>query len=276
MGSYCHVFAGWFVSLQGKAGHGVNQEDEPDEKFINNVCMINLIRLLKLINFPEKDIICTRHFPLPSFGVRFFEKEFNINIISFTAGTDILVTNWTKAEHHLGIVSDCLPGFWPLFHSIHGVFSIHHTTSSNDKSSPSQTAQPPSGTDTYKTLNGKEMPMYGFNIALVPCDQWTVPPTAPILIHDRNNVINIKAVIEWGVPRPRDDVELGLSPQKTNVPHEVDISSRLKYDPIARETMSSFSVLNLNSTSATQYLHTRLDWQLVTREWGIASHRTSL
>lgn len=155
--------------------------------------------------------------------LRFLKKEFDIDIVSFTAGTDIAVTNWTKAEHHLGIVSDCLPGFRPLFHSIRGIFSIHHITNSNNKSSLGRTAQPRSGTDTYKTLNGKETPMNGSNIVLVPCDQRTVPPTALTSIYDPNNVSKIKAMVEGVIPRPRDDGELGLSPPKIKVSHDVNI-----------------------------------------------------
>lgn len=136
---------------------------------------------------------------------------------------------WTEAEHHLGIVTACLPCFRPLFHGIRGILSTHHTTnSSSNKSSSGRTVQPRSAIEMYKALKGKETPMNGSKIALVPCDQWTIPPTAPASVYDPNNVIKAKAVVEGGVARPRDDAKLGLSPQNINVTHEVDVSRSAK------------------------------------------------
>ncbi|MCJ1465946.1 hypothetical protein MMC07_004565 [Pseudocyphellaria aurata] len=157
------------------------------------VCVINLIRLPKMINVPENDI-------------------------SFT---DIPVTYWTEAEHHLGIVSACLPCLRPLFLGIHHVFSSHHHTSSSNKSTSGRTAAPRSVTNAYKSLDGKETSMNGSKIALVPCDQWTVPPVAPSASYNPHNVVKVKAA----PPDEGDDLEQGLSsPQNINVTLEVDVS----------------------------------------------------
>lgn len=191
---------------------------------MNSVCIINLIRLPKLLPVPTVDITCRSHPHCPLF-FGFFVKELAIDNSLVETVTDIPITNWTAAEHHLGIVSACLPCFRPLFHGIRSIFSSHDHTSSNDKPSSGRPAQPRSAADVYKSLDGKETSMNGSKIALVPSDQWTVPPITPASVYDHSNAIKNKAVAESGVARPpRDDVELGLSPSNINVTREFDVS----------------------------------------------------
>ncbi|MCJ1269870.1 hypothetical protein MMC22_009763 [Lobaria immixta] len=154
--------------------------------------------------------------------------KWGVSVMFLLGDTDIPVTDWTEAEHHLGIVSACLPCFRPLFHGIHGLLSTHHRTSSSNKASSGRTPQARPVADTYKTLDGKETPMNGSKIALVPCDQWTVPPVLPASAYNPNNVAKTKAVVEGGVARPHDDVELGLSPRNINVTREVDVTRTSK------------------------------------------------